>query len=111
MDPSDDAYTPCFGGCDTATISDNFKTNFDQYGNFYPYGYDDYGISIERQTGESFTSTKQSRRVLCRTTSAGERSCRLRVDRLLLFLSNLSKRLTHTFRDRIYTSSSNYIHA
>ncbi len=85
MDPSDDAYTPCLG-CDTATISDDFKTNIDDYDNLWkpllhPYGIDDYGNSIERQTGESFKSTKQSRRVVCRITSAGERSCRLRVDR------------------------------
>ena len=78
----DDNYIPCFG-CDTSS-SGILKTNFDHYGNFYPYGFnDEYGNSIERQAREAFDTTRQSRRIICRRTPAGGRQCNLRVDRMM----------------------------
>ena len=94
VDPMDDLFVPCFG-CDNSfqTRHDN-STNY--YGNsyeenIYPNGYHDYQNFIERQTQETlnqgtqdtFQSTRQSRRVICRRTPAGARDCRLRVDRLI----------------------------
>lgn len=85
VDEVDDIYTPCFG-CDADSAfrkQDIFQTNFDHYGNFYPYGYHDYPFSIDRQTGETFTATRQSRRTICSGNGGGGggRRCRLRVDR------------------------------
>ena len=70
----DDLFLACFG-CDNS-----FQTRFPLQENF-----------IERQTQETlnpgthdtFQSTRQSRRVICRRTPAGARDCRLRVDRLI----------------------------
>ena len=38
---------------------------------------------IDRQTGQRFKATRQSRRKICRRDPAGARRCKLRVDRLL----------------------------
>lgn len=62
----DDQFVPCFG-CSDATERNGHPD--------YAYNYHD------RQSGESFQVTRQSRRVICRRGIAGRRVCRLRVSR------------------------------
>lgn len=59
----DDEFAPCFGCRDETS-----KNGFYEYANNYH----------ERQSGESFKVTNQSRRLICRR---GARNCRLRVTR------------------------------
>ena len=79
-DPVDDIFAPCFG-CDNAA-HDGFQTQFDNFGNFYSNGYEDYETSNKRQSGESFQATRQSRRLICRKGASGN-SCKLRINRLM----------------------------
>ena len=72
--PSDDHFRACFG-CENIAS----KSDLDQK----QYGYQDYDINIERQTGEIFQTTKQSRRVICRRLPEGGRTCFLRIDRAM----------------------------
>ena len=44
-----------------------------------------YQTNIDRQTGEMFQATKQSRRVICGTGPQGKQRCRLRIDRAMQF--------------------------
>ena len=91
VDPMDDLFVPCFP-CDNS-FETRLHNSTNYYGNgyeenFHPNGYDDYATVIKRQTqetlgSETFQSTAQSRRVICRRTPAGARDCRLRVDRLV----------------------------
>ena len=84
VDEIDDIYSPCFG-CDTDSMfqkKDNHRTNFDHHGKFYPDGYHDYPFFIDRQTGETFAATRQSRRTVCSGGGGGGgRRCKLRIDR------------------------------
>ena len=88
IDPRDDHLKACFG-CENAAssrssfyASSSFQTHYDHYGTFYPNGYQDYYINlIDRQSGERFKATRQSRRIICRRDPAGVRRCKLRVDR------------------------------
>ena len=61
----DDPYKSCFG-CD--------QSNFESFYNH-----------IDRQTGEMFQSTSQSRRVICGAGTSGRRRCRLRIDKAMQF--------------------------
>ena len=67
--PEDDPFLACLG-CD--------ESNFDHYGNPYLDNH------IDRQTGEMFQATQQSRRVICRNEGGGQR-CRLRIDKAMQF--------------------------
>ena len=78
MLPNEDPFRACFG-CENAQA----KTSYDHYGNYYPDGYQDYSHNIERQTGERFQVTRQSRRVVCRIGPNGRRGCKLRIDRAM----------------------------
>ena len=40
---------------------------------------------IDRQSGEMFQATRQSRRIICGTGTNGGRRCRLRIDRAMQF--------------------------
>ena len=70
--PNDDLFRACFG-CQEAER---------RYG---PYPQDYYHNYIDRQTGEMFQATQQSRRVICGTGPAGRQRCRLRIDRAMQF--------------------------
>ena len=79
VDAIDDIYTPCFG-CDTDSSSRNrdiYQTSFNHNGKAHPNRHHDYPFWIKRQTGESFSATTQSQRVI-RSNNGG---ARLRVDR------------------------------
>ena len=103
-DPKDDLFTPCFG-CD-ASPKDIFQTNFDHHGNFHSTGYIDNGFSIERQTGESFDATRQSRRLICRPgiQNTRGRNCRLRVDRMMQIRSRSYMRAYQFVQSEEYLS-------
>ena len=57
-------------GCD--------ESNYDHYGNLY------LSNQINRQTGEMFQATQQSRRVMCKNVE-GQQKCRLRIDKAMQF--------------------------
>ena len=102
-DPVDDIFTPCFG-CGNFQ-KDIFQTNFDHLANFFPNGYSDHGFSIERQVGESFSATRQSRRLICRRGRQGtQRRCRLRIDRLMQIRSRTYKRANEFVQNEEYLS-------
>ena len=104
IDPADDLSTPCFG-CGNSE-KDIFQTNFDHHGNFFTNGYEEFGFSIERQTGESFDATRQSRRLICRRGLEGARgrSCRLRVDRMMQIRSISYRRAQQFVQSEEYLS-------
>ena len=69
---NDDPYRACFG-CDTSTFEESaFHQNQKQF-------------SIDRQTGEMFQATQQSRRVICGQGQNGGQNCRLRIDKAMQF--------------------------
>ena len=70
--PNDDLFRACFG-CQEA------ERRYGPYPEEYHYNY------IDRQTGEMFQATQQSRRVICGTGPAGRQRCRLRIDRAMQF--------------------------
>ena len=45
----------------------------------------DYHNHIDRQTGEMFQATQQSRRVICSRGQNGAQRCRLRIDKAMQF--------------------------
>ena len=49
------------------------------------YDYLNIHNEIDRQSGEMFQATRQSRRVICGTGPNGGRRCRLRIDRAMQF--------------------------
>merc|ERR1711890_175620 len=67
--PSDDPYRSCFG-------CENPNENVSQSPTKY-HGY------VDRQTGEEFQATNQSRRVLCSNAPGGGQRCRLRIDKAM----------------------------
>ena len=68
--PDDDPFMACLG-CD--------ESNYDHYGNPYLSNH------IDRQTGEMFQATRQSRRVICSENENGRQKCRLRIDKAMQF--------------------------
>ena len=104
IDPEDDIFTPCFG-C-YASQRDIVQTNFDHDGNFHSNGYSDFGFSIDRQTGESFNATRQSRRLICRRGIQGLRGrfCRLRIDRMMEIRARSYMRAYQFLQDEEYLS-------
>ena len=79
-DPNDDPYTACFG-CD----SDN-ANKVERNAHRYDYVQPSFNY-IDRQTGEMFQTTRQSRRVICARGQQGQtrRRCRLRIDKAMQF--------------------------
>jgi len=74
--PSDDPFKACFGCESEITVKvKRAKRNGYTYPDFYSY--------IDRQTGEAFQATSQSRRVVCGVGPGGRRRCRLRIDRAM----------------------------
>ena len=71
VQPSDDPFRSCFG-CD-----DELDRKDGKHGYSHHYSY------VNRQTGEEFQATSQSRRVVCGNVGTGGRSCRLRIDRAM----------------------------
>ena len=72
--PNDDPYRSCFG-CENAAIridSDLYDSYYETFNNF-----------IDRQSGERFQVTRQSRRLVCRGRATGGRICSLRIDRAM----------------------------
>ena len=83
QDPADDPFAPCFG-CESSK-NDVFQTRFDRFNTFYS-NVDYYPENlIDRQIGEAFQTTSQSRRLVCqnRATAGTGRSCKLRVDKMM----------------------------
>ena len=70
--PNDDSFRACFG----CQEQENRKVHRSYH---YYYNY------IDRQTGEMFQATQQSRRVICGVGPAGAQRCRLRIDRAMQF--------------------------
>ena len=73
-DPRDDPYAACFG-CENAAI----RSESGLYDEFY----ETFNNYIDRQGGERFQVTRQSRRLVCRGGATGARSCKLRIDRAM----------------------------
>ena len=65
---NDDPYRACFG-CDEDNLFNHHQRQYD----------------IDRQTGEMFQATTQSRRVICGQDQNGNRNCRLRIDKAMQF--------------------------
>ena len=70
---SDDLYRSCFG-------CENESQNI-----YYAHQRQSFHTYIDRQTGEMFQATTQSRRVLCNQGAQGNRRCRLRIDKAMQF--------------------------
>ena len=71
--PSDDRFRSCFG-CENS--DERYKR----------YSYQSYHDYIDRQTGEMYQSTTQSRRVICGAGATGDgQNCRLRIDKAMQF--------------------------
>ena len=70
---NDDPFRSCFG-CERANENLYYAN---QRQSFHSY--------IDRQTGEMFQATTQSRRVLCNRGTQGNRRCRLRIDKAMQF--------------------------
>ena len=71
--PSDDRFRSCFG-CEDSESFRRYTTHRKHY---------DY---IDRQTGEMFQATRQSRRVICAAGENGDQQqCRLRIDKAMQF--------------------------
>ena len=68
VSPEDDHFMSCFG-CGTTSSDYSFR----------------YSNHIDRQTGEMFQSTSQSRRVICGVGPGGRQRCRLRIDKAMQF--------------------------
>ena len=66
----DDPFTSCFGCNDQFAFTDKMKEEYDEN-------------LIDRQAGEVFQATSQSRRVICRRGPNGRLGCRLRIDRAM----------------------------
>ena len=78
-DFGDDPFVPCFG-CDNATP----RNSFDRRHGFKNANDNSDFLFMERQSGESFRATRQSRRLICprgsRTNGVG---CRIRASRAI----------------------------
>ena len=66
--PEDDPFMSCFG-CENKFSENSFE----------------YRNHIDRQTGEMFQTTTQSRRVICGVGPGGTQRCRLRIDKAMQF--------------------------
>ena len=77
--PTDDPFTACFGCAREIPVGiyNRPKRNVDDYSYF--------NDNIERQTGEMFQGTAQSRRVICGIGPNGFQRCRLRIDKAVQF--------------------------
>ena len=72
---NEDPFRACFGcESDSSRIDDLYRGHLYDYYNY-----------IDRQTGEMFQATTQSRRVICGTGPNGAQRCRLRIDRAMQF--------------------------
>ena len=90
----DDPFQPCFQ-CENTAQERNF---YKQGGHQYFYARNRYHY-LERQSGERFEATSQSRRIICpRGTTRGSR-CRIRVSRAI------------QFRRRSYPRTQRFVHA
>ena len=69
IDPRDDPFKSCFGCEDTLRRKEDDEPIFQ-----FPF---------ERQAGEVFQATSQSRRVVCGRGPDGNIRCRLRIDRAM----------------------------
>ena len=69
IDPGDDPFKSCFGCDDNLNRNDNIHQQF--------------GTFFDRQAGEVFQATSQSRRVVCGRGPNGRIRCRLRIDRAM----------------------------
>ena len=99
--PSEDTFRSCFG-CEFKAVA---KTSYDHYGNFYPHGYDYFSNDIQdRQTGERFQTTRQSRRVICRGGSGGRRLCKIRVDKTMQIRRKTYARVQQFIQSEQYLS-------
>ena len=77
--PNDDPYTSCFGCESDVTIKVVKSTHR------YDYVSQQLYDTIDRQTGEMFQTTRQSRRVICGRGQQGRQRCRLRIDKAMQF--------------------------
>ena len=68
---SDDLYRSCFG-------CENESRN-----TYYAHQRQSFQGYIDRQTGEMYTATTQSRRVVCNQGPQGNRRCRLRISKAM----------------------------
>ena len=102
---NEDPFRACFG-CDFRASA---KSSYDHYGYFYSNGYQDYNRYIERQTGETFQSTAQSRRVVCRGAVRANRNCKLRVDRAMQLRQTTYGRSTQFVQSEQYLSDDDII--
>ena len=71
--PQDDPFRSCFG-CED-----------ENQNRYYVHQRQSYHGYIDRQTGEMFQATTQSRRVLCSPGPRGRQRCRLRIDKAMQF--------------------------
>jgi hypothetical protein len=94
----DDPFVPCFG-CDNATP----RSSFDKR-NGFKGGYQDEDYEFhDRQSGETFRATRQSRRIICPRGATSSRRCRLRASRVIQF-----RNLTY-FRALSFVQSEQYL--
>ena len=89
----DDPYQPCFQ-CNNAAENSRFH-RWDEY-RYFGKSRNDY--FLERQIGETFEATSQSRRIICPESARDGRICRIRVSRAI------------QFRGRSYLRTRRFVH-
>ena len=92
--PNDDPFRACFG-CEENLKRSSF---FDNYTNYF---YNDF---IDRQTGERFRATRQSRRLIC-SNRRDRNFCRIRVDRAMELRSRSYMRSLQFIQSEEYLSA------
>merc|ERR1719350_1314661 len=90
----DDPFFPCFG-CDDSTP----RSSFDRR-NGFQNGYEDESFEFkDRQSGETFKATRQSKRIICSRGNRTSRRCRLRASRAV------------EIRDMTYAQATQFVQA
>ena len=92
--PNDDPFRACFG-CEENLKRSSF---------FHDYTYHFYNGFIDRQTGERFRASRQSRRLIC-SNRIRRNSCRLRVDRAMELRSRTYMRALQFIQSEEYLSN------
>ena len=92
--PNDDPFRACFG-CEESLKRSSV---------FHNHTYHFYNGFIDRQTGERFRASRQSRRLIC-SNRIRRNSCRLRVDRAMELRSRTYMRSLQFIQSEEYLSN------
>ena len=98
--PNDDPFRACFG-CEENTNENRY---FNKYLNQPSYTYNNL---VDRQTGETFRATQQSRRLIC-VDRLDRSSCRIRIDRAMEMRDITYMRALRLIQSEEYLSAEDF---